>query len=466
MSSLLIKGARWLVTMDPERRIFTDGAVYIENDRIVAVGKTDTVAAGRAADRVIDARHLLVLPGLINAHTHNTNCLGRGLMAEVHAKRGLFERIFPYEAALDPDAAYWSAYAAQAEMIRRGITTYVDAGTYFPDEVMAVTAEVGMRGVICRSAADVHNTGMGEFPQNYMGRETLEQAVVRSEDTVRRWHGKLDGRARAFCCVRFLQAATDDLVREMKAQARRFGVGFETHAAHTKDGLDATLQRHGMRDVQRLHHLGALDDRTVLVHMIWLSPDEQLLLAEHQVNVAFCPAADLHSAYAGSLLGRYPELIDLGVNVVLGTDGGIGGRFMDLVRDLHLMLNIYRDTRLDPAVLSPERVLEMVTLGAARAAGWDDEIGVVASGMKADLALFDTREPAWVPVHNPINNFVQSAVGAHADTVIVDGRILMEGKEVKSFNYPERARQIQAASDALLERSDMARFMTPRWPLV
>ena len=222
MSKILIRNADWVVTMDPERRLIKNGAVAIQGDKIVEVCKTSEMQSNFEANKVIDAKGKIVTPGFIDGHLHNTQFLTKGNHVGIFLKQALFERIYPYEASLTYDDCCWSSYACQTELIHRGVTTFIESGSYYPDAVGEVTKKTGLRAIMARSAIDIHGSGIGQFPPNYPGRETMEQALSNGEATVRKWHDILNGRIRAWFSLRIPQACSDDLIKETKKLANHY----------------------------------------------------------------------------------------------------------------------------------------------------------------------------------------------------------------------------------------------------
>jgi cytosine/adenosine deaminase-related metal-dependent hydrolase len=221
-----------------------------------------------------------------------------------------------------------------------------------------------------------------------------------------------------------------------------------------------------MRDVERMDAAGILCPRLLSVHMGWINMNEVLLLRDSGANIAFVPAGNIHSAYGTFLVGKFPEMISMGLGVVLGSDSGIGGRFVDPFRNMYLAASIYKETRLDPTIIKKEDVLEMATIKAARAALWDEEIGSIEPGKKADLTFMDASDPAWAPVHDPTGTLVYAANGNMVDSVMVDGRFLMKGRKVLTFDESEVMAEVQRASENLLRRSNLDRALRPRWPMI
>src|SRR5574341_651276 len=197
MTDIFIRDADWLITVDGARRIFKDGALAIHGDRIVAVGKTgDLEPQHGGARRVIGARNKVVTPGLVDSHIHTAFHLSRGLADEVSAQKFLFERMYPYEGLLDEEENYWSAKLCVLELLRNGVTTFIDAGNYFPEQTARVAGETGVRCVVAKSAMDIAKSPFGALPERFQ--ESAEEAIERSEATVKKLHGSCDGRVRAW----------------------------------------------------------------------------------------------------------------------------------------------------------------------------------------------------------------------------------------------------------------------------
>ena len=199
MAGVVIRNADWIVTVDRERRILRNGAIAIVDDRISFVGKDDHLPepARRAAGmETIDAAGLLVLPGFVDTHVHNTQHLGRGLADECDIPKQLLERLYGYKSEMTSEDAYWAARACQLELIKAGTTCFLDPSSYYPGETAKATGESGMRGIVSRTAFDVHNTTIGKMPSKTMFRETLAEALERAEETVLAHNNTHDGRVR------------------------------------------------------------------------------------------------------------------------------------------------------------------------------------------------------------------------------------------------------------------------------
>ena len=385
MANLIIAHADWLITVDTNRRIFRDGAVAIDAGKIVAVGKTDAVLANQQAARVIDATGKMVLPGLINAHAHNTQQLARGLANDCHIQEWLYGRVYPFEDSLSSEEALLSAQLCQLEMIKSGTTCFIDPGNHFPDEVARAATQSGMRCVLSRSTMDTHSNPRGDLPRTRF-RESTEEAIARLDDVIGRLHEGAGGRIRASASLRNLYTASDRLVTEVKALADRHKTFIQAHVAANHSGQVASLARHGCRDVERIYRLGVLDDRWLLIHMNWVSPRELDLLAAADAKVAHCPGAGVKGGWGTFSHGRFPEMIERGICVCLGTDSGASGNFMDLTRAMYLAACGFKDSRMQAAIVPSEGAVEMATINGAKAALWDDSIGSIEVERKPTFA--------------------------------------------------------------------------------
>ena len=464
MVRLLIRNADWVVTVDRERRIVRDGAVAILDDRIVDVGKTDDIERTFKADTIIDARGKLVLPGLIDTHVHNTQQLGRGLADECDIPKHLLQRLYGYEKELTEEDAYWAARLCQLELIRAGTTCFIDPGSFFPGETAQALGESGMRGVIARTAFDVHETAIGALPPK-MFRETTELAIQRAEETVLKFNGGYGGRLKAWFALRILVGCSDALCQAIKRLADKHGVGVVMHASESRDEIVASRVKYGVGDVERMANLGALGPNMVLIHMGWASPREIVLAKEHDLKISCTPSTGFRLGMGSMEFGRFPEMLELGITVALGSDAAMSSNFLDIVREMFLAAGGSKAARLDPTVMPPEKVVEMATLNGAKAALWETDIGTLERGKKADVAIFDTRKPEWRPVLNPIANLVYCSRGG-ADTVIIDGRVVMEAGVVKTIDEMATLEECQKRGEAIAKRSGLGDLIPPRWPVI
>jgi len=464
VTDLFIRNADWVITVDPARRIITDGAIAVQRDRIVAIGKTSELEARHAsAGRVLDASGKVILPGLIDCHIHTSFQLARGLADEVSAQKFLFERMYPYEGLLDEEENYWSAQLCALELLQNGVTTFIDAGNYAPRQTARMTGEAGMRCVIARSGMDIAKSPFGALPQRFL--ETTDEILERQEEVVQHFHGACDGRIRAWFQFRGIANSSDRLITSLKERADKHRTGIQTHACFARDTVEACKTSFGVTEIERLNRLGALGPNLLLVHAGWVGPHEVELVREHDCKIAAAPSSSLHNAYGNLLMGKIPEFLEMGLAVGLGSDHASSG-IVDLVQEMSLVSGVYKEARLSTNVMPPERVVEMATINGARCALWQDEIGSLEAGKKADITLFNARTAQWQPLYNPIANLVYSANGSSVDTVICNGKILMENRELKTLDAPLIFSEVGRLMPGILKKTGLEHKVKPAWPVI
>ncbi len=463
MARLVIDNIDYLVTVDEDRRIIRDGAVAIEQGRFVAVGKSKDIST-EGAHEIIDGKGKMVLPGLFDTHIHNAQQLGRGLGDEAYSgPERLFRRLWVVEAHMDSGDALCAARLAQVEMIRAGITCFADPGSYFAAETAQAVKESGMRGMLARTVFDMGQTSMGNLPKGFF--EPTDEALARADDMVAEFEGALDGRLKAWFSMRVPVACSDDLLRRLAQLAEKRGVGVIGHACENKDEIVASHLKYGMGDVARLEKLGLLGPNLLLLHMGWIDSKELFMLQKRDVKISLAPGASFHQAMGNINHGKAPEMLELGLAVSLGSDSAMSGNFLDVIRQTFLVVGGYHEARLDPKLMRPEVAVEMMTINGARCMMWEKELGSVAVGKKADLTMLDIKRPEWQPIHNPIANLVYCAHGGCADTVIVDGNVLMRSGKVRTLNEADLIEEAQDRAISLARRAGLEDVAKPIWPM-
>ncbi|MCH8267400.1 MAG: amidohydrolase [Acidobacteria bacterium] len=464
MTDIFIRDADWIITVDAQRRIITSGAIAIRDGQIVEIGKTNDLEQQHAsARRVIDARGKVILPGLIDGHMHSAFHLSRGLADGVSAQKFLFERMYPYEGLLTEEESYWSAMLCVLELLRNGVTTFIDAGTYHPHQTAKAVGEVGIRCIVAKSALDITKSSFGKLPERFI--ETTDQAVERAEKVVQEWNGAYNGRIRAWFQFRGIPNSTDQLITRLKELADRYGTGVQTHACFSRDTMEASKTQFGVPEIERLHRLGVLGPNLLLVHSAWVSPHELQWMIESDVKIVSSPSSSMHNGYGCILMGKIPEFLEMGLAVGLGSDHASSG-IVDLVQEMSLEAGVYKEVRLNTGVMPPERVIEMATINGARCALWEKEIGSLEAGKKADVTLFNTRTPQWQPLYNPVSNLVYSATGGSVDTVICDGKILMEGRQLQTVDEEKIYDEIARLMPGILKKTNLEEKIRPKWPVI
>ncbi|MBL8661567.1 MAG: amidohydrolase family protein [Candidatus Odyssella sp.] len=448
-----------VVTMDPSRRLIRDGAVAVAGNRIVAVGKRAEIESAHPGARVMGGPDKLVFPGLIDGHNHPIHFLSKGMIDDMRFPERWRNRVWPYEAGLSPEEARLAATGTFLEMIRRGTTCFADPGTFQPDAIAEAAAEIGIRGVVSRMTWDVHDP---TAPAQY--NDDTASALGRGEATIAKWHGAAGGRIRAsFSLVRSAHV-TEALVRRVKARADALGVMIHAHLATTRGEMEAALRDWGITPVERYRRFGVLGPNAHLVHMGFVSDEDIATLKAYDASVCHCPSASMFGGFGCVSHGKFPEMVAADVRVVLGTDACAVSRFLDMVRIMYLAACAHKDAKTDPTVIGAHKAMEMATIDAARALLWDRDIGSIEAGKCADIVVADTSGMEWQPnpFANPVANLIYSSDGGCVETVLIDGRPVLENGRFVTIDAKEVSQRAGATSNAILARMGVG--LRTAWP--
>ncbi len=463
MKLLINKGT--LVTVDRERRIIKDGAVAIDGDRIIAVGKSDEVQQEFRAERTINARDKLVLPGLVDAHMHLVQTLSRGVADDVDLYSWLYDRVFPFESSLSEEEAYLSALLGCMEMVRTGTTCFADPGGNQIESAPRAIEQAGLRGIIAWRGVDT--TVDEKRPIATPVKASTEEVVTRNEALFKRFNGTAQGRIRVWFGLADCRAASERLIVRTAEKARELGTMVEIHIAGTEECVRHVIEHQGTTEIKYLQRLGVLGPDMLIIHAGWITAEEVPIIKEYDIKVCHCPGASMHGAYGSCSQGKFPELLEAGVTVALGVDSATANNSLDMFRAMYQAATCHKEARLHPSLVSPEQSLEMATINGARALRWEDEIGSLEVGKKADLILVDVSGPHWLPRQDfsLIPNLVYSGSGADVNTVIIDGAIVMEGREMKTVDEERVLAEVQKAGRQVLKRTGLEDKLRPRWPV-
>jgi cytosine/adenosine deaminase-related metal-dependent hydrolase len=455
--TLKIEHARYVLTLDGERRIIRDGSIVIENARISRVDKAAEVAGVRA-DRVIDARHLIATPGFVNGHMH---------VSYAHAVRGIFPddlgsplaHVFQLQMAMTEEEEYYTSLLGLVELIRNGTVCFVDPGsTKFPDACLQVYEDAGIRVILGECVADRE----APFP---LPRHATQEAIDRTATFIRKWHGRLAGRLHAWAMPFSPETCSADLLRGVRRVADEHGTGLTLHHGSGPQARQESLARHGLRPTEYLESVGVLGRNVLLSHVLGLDDVEIECLARTGTAVAMCPVTAAKGGRGVAEHGRMPELLRSGVRVALGCDSPNNSNHLDIVRAMNMAAIQYKDARQDLRQIPAEQALEMATLMGAQALGLGDELGSIEPGKRADLVLFDTQRPEWQALFNPVNNLVYNADGRSVHTVIVDGRVVVDAYRQSFVDEGRLFARVQEIGERLQARTGVS-FPRSRWPIV
>jgi cytosine/adenosine deaminase-related metal-dependent hydrolase len=460
--SILIKNG-YVLTLNKERKIIRDGAIYIEGDKIVDVGKTENLLSYKA-EQVIDAAHKIVMPGLIDTHIHLSQALIRGCADDVALVDWLKRYVWVLQGNFTKEDGKISAELCIAEMIRTGTTSFIDCmihTRYGFDGIAQVVENTGMRGALSKIIMD--STGYADSPDiMYPGMVEDADACLDETDRMhKRWHGKADGRIQVWYGLRSLGGVTPELFQKVAELTRSKGTRMTMHLGEVVDDVRFVKENYDTNLTGFAQQNNLLGPEMVFAHGIHFEESELKILADTKTNISHCPASNTKLA---SGFAKIPQMLNLGVPVSLGCDGGPSNNTYDMVREMRLAALIHKPVAKDPLVVSAEDVIEMATLGGAVAMGIDDKVGSLEVGKLADIILIDMRTLGLTPAVNPVSNLVYSGNGLNVDTVMVNGKILMKDKQLLTLDRDKVIDNARTHIVDLLERADVD--IRPKWPVL
>lgn len=436
---LAVDGAL-VLTMDPRCPIVHRGRVLVAGNRIAWVGPAAN--APGEAEEVVGLEQGLVMPGLVNAHTHEV--LTRGVCEDLPLMRWLEEICFPLDRSYTEEDMRAAALLNQLEMIAGGVTTFLDIYR-LPHVCAEVLERSGLRGVLSPQIVDLPEKSAEDLEYNRWPWDT--------------WHGKGGGRIHVWVGVHAPYSCLPSTYREAYRLARELGVGLHTHLSETEDEVRMMHEREGKSPVAYLRDLGVLGPWTVVAHATHLSREDMGELASRGVKVVHNPTSNMKLA---SGVAPVPEMLEAGLTVALGTDSNLSNNNLDMFEEMRMAALLQKLARRDAAVMPCHRVLEMATLGGARALGLEGEIGSLEPGKKADLIVVDLDRPHLHPlltgeVSNVVEHLVYSASAADVDTTVVDGRVLMRHRRVLTLDAPAVMREADQRARDLCRRAGIGR---------
>jgi 5-methylthioadenosine/S-adenosylhomocysteine deaminase len=412
-----------------DNNFIEDGAIAIKDGKIVFIGKASSATSIRA-EKWINAKGKVAMPGLINCHTHAPMTLFRGIAEDKQLDVWLKETIWPLEAKLRAEDVYVGALLGCLEMIKSGTTCFADM--YFHEEMVAKAVEQsGVRGTLAQ--------GIIEAGNKELGRKMFSESV----DFVKKFRGQAEGRITALLGPHAAYSCSRDLLREIREKTSELGVGVHIHLAESKTILE------DFSEVEFLDEIDFFESHVLAAHCINLSKNDMQILSKRGVNVAHVPVANMKLGLGAA---KIKDLITLGVNVCLGTDGPASNNTLDMFETMKFAALLQKLTYMDPTVLSAYEVLKMATLNGAKALGLADKISSLEIGKRADLILIDFSKPHLKPLHDVFASLVYSAHGSDVDTVIVDGKIVMENRCVKTLDETSIIREAEKTASDLLTR--------------
>ncbi|HQR33152.1 MAG TPA: amidohydrolase [Blastocatellia bacterium] len=416
---LLITGGA-VVTMDGERRVFDNGFVAIRGEQIVEVGEMGRLKAkGYRARQIIDARGKIILPGLVNAHTHVPMVLFRGIADDLNLQDWLTKYIFPAEAKNDTrEFVVAGTRLGLAEMIRGGITTYADM-YYFEDAIAEETRRAGMRGVLGETVID--------FP--VADNKTWAEAMAYSEKFLTRWKG--DSLITAAIAPHAPYTVSTEHLNEVRALAEKLDAPILTHLAEAPTETEFIAKTYNARPAAYLERINFLSPRLLAAHVVHVNDEEIGILKRREVGVAHCPQSNMKLA---SGTAPVPAMLKAGLRLGLGTDGAASNHDLSLWEEIDSAAKLHKLISGDPTAVPAQEALAMATIGGARALHMEKEIGSLESGKRADVILVDMSALHLTPMYNFYSHLVYAVKASDVSDTIVNGRVLMRNRRLLTIN--------------------------------
>lgn len=426
-----------VVTMDKDNRVIEKGAVRVEGNRITDVGTTAELQKNFRGT-VVDASGCIVMPGLVNAHTHLPMSLFRGLADDLPLMVWLNEHMFPAEAVhIRAETVYLGALLSCAEMLLSGTTCCCD-GYFHEDSVAKAVAESGVRGILGQGVIDFPAPGVPDPARN----------VTEAARFVESLQGKYDRvEPSIFCHSPY--TCSGETLKKAKQAALDHDVLFQIHVAETDGEREQSIAKIGLSPVAYLESLGILDDRTLLIHAVAVDEQDLAIIKQRGAPVAHAPESNMKLA---SGVAPVSDMLAMGIPMGLGTDGSASNNDLDLFGEMSTAAKLHKVVRKDPAVMNAETVLRMATLGGAGALGMGRAIGSLESGKKADLIVLNARKPHLVPMYCPMSHLVYSARGSDVRDVMIDGRRVVADGKLLTLDVEQLMDEVMALSVTIRKR--------------
>lgn len=430
---ILIKDAQILPMIkhqSEEGNYYIQGNIAIYNGKISGVGN---IPEDGDFDKIIDASGCVVLPGLVNTHTHAAMTLFRSYADDLPLMEWLNTKIWPIEALMTGQDIYWGTMLSILEMIKSGTTTFVDMYSFMDDVARAVD-ESGMRAVLSRGVIGIGLNG--------------ETSLLESVDFVKNWQGKAGGRITTMLAPHAPYTCPPDYLKKVMNYSDQLGVGIHIHLAETLSEVADMEKAYEKRPVELMNEIGLFDRHVLGAHVVHVNESEIDILAEKKVGVAHNPQSNMKLA---SGIAPVTAMLKRGIPVALGTDGASSNNNLDMMEEMRSASLLQKVATMDPTSLPAYQAIEMATRNGASALKIEGEIGQIEVGKKADLILVDFHKPHLYPRHDAAAHLVYAAQSADVKTVIIDGKVVMENRQVLTMDEEKILYEAEKCSKRLVE---------------
>lgn len=433
---IVITGGMLLTMVEGEEPL-KDASIFVKDEKIVQIGKNGEmpIEHGKAHVERIDASRGIIMPGLVNAHSHAAMTLFRGYADDLPLKEWLIDKIFPLEARfLNEKTVYWGALLACMEMIASGTTCFLD-GYFFQDGTVRAAQDAGLRALVAQGVIDFPAPGVPDPGEN----------VAAAKAFVEKWQDFSSLIMPGIFCHSPLTCLERTLRMALEVSSK-FGMPLQIHLSETREEVLAVVAKTGMRPVEYLKDLGWLDRPLIAVHAIHLNDEEIALMAKHRVRVVHVPESNMKLS---SGIAPVDKMLKAGLTIGLGTDGSASNNDLDLFLEMDSAAKLAKISSMDPVCLSAGEALKMAVRGGASVLGLEREIGTIEVGKRADIIVVDLDAPHLTPLYDPCSTLVYSASGSDVKDVIVNGRVLMKDRTFTSLDPDEIKGKVREISRAI-----------------
>lgn len=428
MSKLLIKNT-YILTMTEEK--LTKGDILIDGQFIVAVGQVPASMFTDDQVEILDGTNCLTMPGLVNTHTHAGMTLLRSYADDMELMPWLNDAIWPAEAKMTDEHIYWGSKLAMVEMIRSGTTAFADMYSSM-EEVARAVSETGVRANLARGCLAITDHD--------------DNSIKESRTLFDHWHNSADGRIKVWLAPHSPYTCPPDYLAKLVNLAKELKTGLHIHVAETTDEINQIAENYQRTPVEYLLDNHVFDVPVLAAHCVYINDNDMTILAQHHAAVAHNPASNMKLA---SGIAPIAAMLEKGITVGLGTDGTSSNNSLNLFRDMSICSFLHKVNLLDPTALKAYDVLKMATIGGAKALGWEQEIGTLVVGKKADIIMVDLDKPHFCPWNNVIADLVYSAQGSDVKNSIIDGKIVMKNYQLPHLDVREIYQKTYESAQAI-----------------
>lgn len=450
-----------IISMNKNRTIWQNGAIAIEENKILDIGKSLEILSLYPNAELIDVRENILMPGLINCHVHEAQAMLRGMADDLDLIPLVMDRFWPLQAQYKEKEGLISAKLCMLEMIRSGTTTFIEAmlaHNYGCDGIAQAILDSGMRGIMSKIVLDPSI----DSPLPKELRQSRSESFNGAVEMYEKWHGK-DGRIHVWLAPRWTGSFNPALLEAVAQYMKKFDMSVTMHFAESQEDVDIIREKTGLQPVEFLNSIGVAGKRMLLIHGTYLNRHDIQTMADTDTRLAHCPISNMKCAmnYAD-----VPNMLAKGIKVGLGTDGGPCNNTYDMFLEMRVAALLHKDRSGDPKLMPAETVLEMATIKAAEVLGLDNEIGSLEVGKKADFIIINMKQAHLIPSLNPVSSVVYTANGSDVNLVVVDGKEIMREDKVLTLDLDEVMNEVNTIAPNLIRNIGLRKQNLVQWPFI